>query len=265
MILTAGSILRQASSSLRDATLAMLFPFECRVCGAMIESWRDGVACANCWVETERRIERLKIEKNLCAKCGLSLQPLPQMNLTENRRCGMCEEMAFSFARACGVYDGALRESVLRLKLQPQISPHLRELLKVTANDLQEKLPSESIIPVPLHPERLAKRKFNQAEILAAELAGITGLPIDAASLIRAHHTEKHRAGMGARERARSLEKAFKVRAPRLIENKIVLLVDDVMTTGSTAHEIARTLLKKGAQSVNVLTLARAAASSFSL
>lgn len=243
----------------------MLFPFECRVCGAMIESWRDGVACASCWLETERRIERLKTGKNLCAKCGLPLQPLPQTNLPEDRRCGKCEEMAFDFARACGVYEGALRESVLRLKLQPQISLRLRELLKATANDLQEKLPCESIIPVPLHPERLAKRKFNQAEIIATELAGITRLPIDTASLIRARHTEKHRAGMGARERARSLEKAFKVRAPRLIENKAVLLVDDVMTTGSTVHEIAQTLLQKGAQSVNVLTLARAAVASFSL
>lgn len=269
MILTAGSILRSnwvsASSSLRDATLAMLFPVECRVCGAMVESWCDGVACASCWLETECRIERLKTEKNLCAKCGLPLPPSPQTNFPEDRRCGTCEEMAFNFARACGVYEGALRESVLRLKRHPQISPRLRELLKVTANDLQEKLPCDSIIPVPLHPERLAKRKFNQAEIIAAELAEMTRLPIDTASLIRARHTEKHRAGMGARERARSLEKAFKVRAPRLIENRAVLLVDDVMTTGSTAHEIAQTLLKKGARSVNVLTLARAAVSSFSL
>ena len=64
---------------------------------------------------------------------------------------------------------------------------------------------------------------------------------------------------MAARERARSLEKAFRVRAPRLIQDKAVLLVDDVMTTGSTAHAIAEALLSGGARSVNVLTLARAA------
>jgi len=237
----------------------MLFPFECRVCGAMTEAWRDGVACTDCWQEVERKIERIQIEKNFCDKCGLPLQTLLQTNSLEDRRCGKCEEMAFSFARACGTYEGALRESVLRLKSQPHIFIRLRELLKATANNLQEKQPCESIIPVPLHPDRLADRKFNQAEIIAQELAKATGLPVDAASLIRAHHTEKHRAGMGARERARSLEKAFKVRAPRLIENKVVLLVDDVMTTGSTANEITQTLLNGGARSVNVLTLARAA------
>ncbi|MEP7339930.1 MAG: phosphoribosyltransferase family protein, partial [Acidobacteriota bacterium] len=67
------------------------------------------------------------------------------------------------------------------------------------------------------------------------------------------------RAGMAARERASSMEKAFRVRAPRLIEGRAVLLVDDVMTTGSTADAISRTLLDGGARVVYVLTLARAA------
>ncbi|MBL8209022.1 MAG: ComF family protein, partial [Blastocatellia bacterium] len=74
----------------------------------------------------------------------------------------------------------------------------------------------------------------------------------------RAKQTERHRAGLGARERARSLAGAVRVRAPRLLENRAVLLVDDVLTTGSTAHELAQTLLKGGARSVAVLTLARA-------
>lgn len=248
---------KNASAMLRDATLAMLFPVECRVCGVMIESLRDGMACAECWLVVEQRIERIRIEKSFCAKCGM---PLPfQPNQPTERFCGRCDELAFSFARACGVYEGALRESVLRLKIQPHIPGRLRELLKAVAASLHEKQPSESIIPVPLHKDRLAERTFNQAEIVAVELAKLTGLPVDVASLIRAEHTEKHRAGMGARERARSLEKAFKVRAPRLIENKVVLLVDDVMTTGSTANEIAQTLLNGGARAVNVLTLARAA------
>lgn len=248
---------KKASFALRDATLAVVFPVECRVCGAMIESLRDGVACAACWWEVEQRIERIHAEKAFCAKCGV---PLPlQPSTPDKRSCGRCDELAFSFARACGVYEGALRESVLRLKSQPHIPARLRELLKTTFARLHENQLSQSIIPVPLHKDRLAERTFNQAEIIADELAKLTGVPVDTASLIRAEHTEKHRAGMGARERARSLEKAFKVRAPRLIENKIVLLVDDVMTTGSTANEIAQTLLNGGARAVNVLTLARAA------
>lgn len=251
------ALLERASSDLRDATLTVLFPIECRVCGAMVESWRDGAACADCWLEVEQRIEQIRTEKTFCSKCGLPLSP--QSNQPDERRCGLCDDLAFSFARACGIYEGALRESVLRLKSQPHIHARLRDLLKTAAANLQEILPSESIIPVPLHADRLKERTFNQAEVIANELAKIIGLPVDTASLIRAEHTEKHRAGMGARERARSLEDAFRVRAPRLIENRIVLLVDDVMTTGSTANEIAQTLLNEGARAVNVLTLARAA------
>lgn len=225
----------------------------------MIESWRDGVACNDCWLAVEQKIERIQAEKSSCAKCGVPLPQLPKTAHPDERRCGRCDDLAFNFARACGVYEGALRENVLRLKSHPQISTRLRELLKSAATDLQQLQTSESIIPVPLHADRLAERTFNQAEIVANELAAIIGLPVDTASLIRYRHTEKHRAGMGARERARTLEKAFRVRAPRLIENKIVLLVDDVMTTGSTTNEIAQTLLNKGARAVNVLTLARAA------
>lgn len=243
--------------AMRDATVAMLFPVECRVCGAMIESLRDGVACAECWLEVEHRIERIRAEKNFCVKCGM---PLPSLSTKlEERRCGRCDDLTFGFARACGIYEGALRENVLRLKSRPRIPARLCDLLKITAADLHEKQPGESIIPVPLHADRLKERTFNQAEIIADEVAKIIQLPVDTASLIRAEYTEKHRAGMGARERVRSLEKAFKVRAPRLIENKVVLLVDDVMTTGSTANEITRTLLNGGARAVNVLTLARAA------
>lgn len=251
------SRLDQTPLALRDATLAMLFPLECRVCGAMIESFRDGVACADCWLAIEQRMERIRIEKTFCAKCGM---PLPPASTSPDERfCGRCDDLVFSVARAGGVYEGALRESVLCLKSQPHIPVRLRELLNIAAASLHEKKPSDSIIPVPLHPDRLKERTFNQAEIIANVLSKLTHLPVDTASLIRAEHTEKHRAGMGARERARSLENAFQVRAPRLIENKVVLLVDDVMTTGSTANEIARTLINGGARAVNVLTLARAA------
>jgi ComF family protein len=175
------------------------------------------------------------------------------------RTCGRCDHLSFSVARACGVYEGALRESVLWLKRHPQIPDRLRGQLQATFFSLSEKQMVNSIIPVPLYSDRLTERTFNQAEIIARELATISGLRVDTASLVRARHTEKHRAGMAARERARSLEKAFRVRAPRLIQNKSVLLVDDVMTTGSTAHAVAQVLLNGGARSVNVLTLAHAA------
>jgi ComF family protein len=248
------SIALKAISGLRDAALATLYPTSCRVCGVMIESWRDGLACAKCWEE----IEGSSWLASFCAKCGLPLQPLPAHVSRSERRCGRCDDMAFACARACGPYEGALRESVLWLKTHPQLAPRLRRLLSATFSSATHLHSSESIIPMPLHSSRLAERTFNQSEIIAAALASATGLRLDTASLVRIKKTEMHRAGMGVRERTASLQKAFRVRAPRLIENRIVLLIDDVMTTSSTAHESAQTLLAGGARAVNVLTLARA-------
>jgi ComF family protein len=246
---------RRTTFGFRDAVLAVLYPTSCRVCGAIIESWRNGVACERCWEEAELR----QAQSDLCTKCGIPLAPLPSYILTDGRRCGRCDQQAFTLARTCGIYEGAIRESVLWLKRHPQIAPRLSDLLRTVFFDLSREQEIDSILPVPMHPDRLAERTFNQSEIIACELAVISGLRVDSASLIRARHTEKHRAGMAARERARSLEKAFRVRAPRLIEGRAVLLVDDVMTTGSTADAITRTLLDGGARTVHVLTLARAA------
>ncbi len=248
------SSISRVSANLRDAALTILYPSACRVCGSLIESWRDGAACAKCWQE----IEQKRLGADFCAKCGLPMQPLPAHLKLDERRCGRCNDLAFSSARACGPYEGALRESVLSLKLRPHLPSRLREMLRQAFASLPENDRIESIIPVPLHPERLAERGFNQAGIIARELASLTGLRVDSASIIRVKKTERHRAGMGARARARSLEKAFSIRAPRLIEDRVLLIVDDVMTTGSTAQELAETLLDGGASTVNVLTLARA-------
>ncbi|MFN0084279.1 MAG: ComF family protein [Blastocatellia bacterium] len=233
-----------------DAALVTLYPMSCRVCDAGIESWRDGVACAGCWAEIEAG------GKHRCEKCGL---PLPASTTAVDdspRRCGSCEEMAFAAAETCGPYRGALRESVLWLKRHPQVAPRLRGLLRAALEGLESAVMIDSIVPIPLHPDRAGERTFNQAEVIARAIGG--PLYVDAASLIRVRQTEKHRAGMDARDRARSMENAFHVRAPRLIEGRNLLLVDDVMTTATTVHEAAQTLLAGGARSVRVLAIARA-------
>jgi ComF family protein len=242
-------------AGLGDAVLTVFYPTACRVCSAIIESWRDGIACAQCWEE----IEHTRIPEDYCVKCGLPLHSLPPHIKINERYCGHCDDFAFNYARACGPYEGALRESVLWLKTHPELCGRLRRILSETFTAAAELHAGESIIPVPLHPSRFVQRGFNQAEVIANALGAATGLRIDTASIIRVKHTARHRAGMGARERGRSLNRSFRIRAPRLIENRAVLVVDDVMTTGSTAHEVARTLLDGGARTVGILSLARAA------
>ncbi|HEY8459531.1 MAG TPA: ComF family protein [Blastocatellia bacterium] len=250
----------RVSAALRDAAVATLYPSVCRVCGGVIESWRDGVACSACWREIEWDDSGVREKWSKWPKCAKCWTPLPDAPGVEAgpRRCGRCDHFAFDFVRCCGPYRGAMRETVLRLKREPHVPARLRSLLRRAFDALPDSGLIESVIPTPLYPERLAERGFNQAEVIARELASVTGLRVNSTAVIRVKRTERHRAGMGARERARSLDQAFRVRAPRLVEGRVALLVDDVMTTGSTAGEIARVLLESGAKTVNILTLARA-------
>lgn len=240
-------------SLLRDASVALLFPTLCRVCGASVESLQEGVACKRCW----QAAENARLNFDCCEKCDVSL---PRLQLqAQARRCGLCDDFAFTAARACGDYAGAVRESVLRLKLQPEMPAHLKQLLHETFQQLPNAQDIELIIPVPLHPTRQQERTYNQAEVIAHTLSHATGLSVLVSALTRTKITERHRAGMDAKARLQSLRGAFAVHAPRLIAYRTVLLVDDVMTTGSTAHEIAQTLCENDARAVSVLTLARAA------
>jgi ComF family protein len=177
----------------------------------------------------------------------------------ENREdvgCRRCDEDAFSVARTCGVYEGALRASILSLKNREHIGSRLKQLMM----QMQKQNPIQAatlIIPVPLHPERRKARGFNQAALIARELSIASSLPLNEVSLVRTQHTNRHRAGMDWKGRRDTVANAFAVVYPALITGERVLLVDDVFTTGATVSACAEKLLSAGAVDVFVLTLAR--------
>jgi ComF family protein len=233
--------------------LALIYPQACAVCGASVESRHDGVVCAECWATT-----RLFSEHDaLCWKCGALnratavTQPVPSI------RCGRCDHETFSAARACGTYEGALRASILALKSRPNVARRLGTIML----QAQRRVPfidADLIVPVPLHADRERERGFNQAALLARELARATNLPLDEFSVLRRVPTERHRAGMDARARRDSVTDAFVVRHPKLIAGRRVLLIDDVFTTGATVSACTVALKDAGAKDVFVLTIARA-------
>jgi len=146
---------------------------------------------------------------------------------------------------------------VLALKREPHVARRLALLLR----EVQMRAPLETadlIVPVPLHADRERERRFNQAVVIARELARLSRLPLDEHSVVRRLHTERHRAGMDAKARRQSVADAFTVRHRDLIVGKRVLLVDDVFTTGATASACAKALIEIGAGAVFVLTIARA-------
>jgi len=169
----------------------------------------------------------------------------------------MCGALPFTAARACGSYSGALEASILFLKVNPHISPRLRALIQRTFAEHRDAIESEIVIPVPLHKLRERRRGFNQAAIIAELIAREFNLGYDDGSLVRALATDPHRAGMDATDRARSVERAFVVVRPRLIDGASVLLIDDVLTTGSTISAVTKSLIEAGARQVSVLTVAR--------
>jgi ComF family protein len=240
-------------SSLYDAALALVYPQACAICGASVESRHDGVACASCWNATHV----FKEDDTLCWKCGKFTEATVNKKRRQNIRCRRCDDDPFTGARACGFYEGALRASVLQLKAEPHVPTHLAQLM--LAAQQREPLNSANlIVPVPLHPERERQRGFNQALLLARELARLSVLPLDEHSVVRRIHTERHRAGMDAKARRQSVSEAFAVRHPKLIAGQCVLLVDDVFTTGATVSACAAALKDAGAEEVFVLTIARA-------
>lgn len=235
-----------------DSVLALVYPQCCTVCGGSVESRAFGVACANCWKQTQI----FNGSETVCWKCGLPSAGTAPTERREEVRCHRCDEDSFTAARACGMYEGALRASVLLLKRHPHVSSKLKSLML----NAQRRFPLDQatrIIPVPLHPEREKARGFNQASLLARELSSGCYLPLDENSLARTEHTERHRAGMDAKERRKTVTDAFVVTNPRLIAGERVLLVDDVFTTGATVSACAQALLDAGAAEVFVLTLAR--------
>jgi ComF family protein len=166
-------------------------------------------------------------------------------------------ELAFTAARALGLYEGALRESVLLLKRQPYVPQHVESLLM----DVARRAPLSSstrVVPVPLHPKKLRTRGFNQASIVADAVSKSLKLPLDEVSLVRVSTTEKYRAGMDAKGRRDTVAGAFQVIHPRLVAGENILLVDDVFTSGATVSACAEALTTAGATNVSVLTIGRA-------
>lgn len=240
------------ANSLYDAALALLYPQACAVCGASVAARADGVACAACWKRT-----RIFSEEDLiCWKCGVLAPGAEPEEKRKDVRCRRCDAEHFTAARACGAYDVALRVCVLSLKHEPHVAPRLARLLFETQRREPLKRATR-ITPVPLHAERLRERGFNQAAVLGRAVAQLTGLPLDEWSLVRTIHAARHRAGMDARARRESVEAAFEVSRPRLVEGERILLVDDVFTTGATVSSCAKALKDAGAQDVFVLTVAR--------
>jgi ComF family protein len=168
---------------------------------------------------------------------------------------------------AFSLYDGRMRAAIHALKYE-RLYPAARGLGQMLAQaiaQLAEEAPAEMlVVPVPLHRSKHAERGFNQARSLAEHAIGFLRkshpnwkLALASSSLMRLRATESQ-AGLTFRERRLNVTGAFTVSDPAAVDSKHILLIDDIFTTGATARAAAQALVKAGAESVWVATLARA-------
>jgi len=184
----------------------------------------------------------------------------PYVNLAGG--CTLCrnEHFAFDSVLRLGRYEGLLRDVVLRLKHHSGagLAEALGDLWADHAASQLRAAAIEVIIPVPLHWWRRWRRGYNQSEALAQALARILGVPCRPSWLSRGRATSVQHYQPSASARRENVRDAFHTRYGASIKGRKILLIDDVMNTGSTAHEAARPLRAAGAASIVVAVLARA-------
>ncbi len=236
--------LRAPIRSILDAVL----PPRCLACG--VETDSAGALCSECWSKVDF------LTPPHCACCGRPFE----FEVAPASFCSACARQKPSFARARAVfrYGDVSRALILRFKYgdRTDAAPAFGQWLARAGKELLEQ--ADLVLPVPLHRFRLFTRRFNQSALLARAIGRESDVAVAVDLLVRTRNT-RTQADLSPVQRTRNVRGAFTVR-PRW-RNRLVganlLLVDDVMTTGATVEECAKTLLEAGAASVDVITLAR--------
>lgn len=213
-----------------------MLPFQCFLCHSQ-ETAR--LLCPACLVT----VNQLRI-KTACPQCG-------QPAATNNTPCGHCLKNRPAYDRIIAPFLFTYPLDALVRKFKYASAYHFAKFLTQLLPPVQPPA-ADCVIPMPLHPERERWRGFNQSR----ELCKALRLPYREAYLQRVKHTEMQAKLSGRAARIKNIKGAF--RAGIEVYNQTILLVDDIVTSGSTVHEASRTLKKAGAQSVIVFALARA-------
>jgi len=240
------SLAAAAARLFMDPVLAVVFPSFCPVCARVLDHPTRGPLCDACW-------EALPRHQGALCRCGLPLPPTLTL-------CGRCrrDRQPFAGGASLGPYEGGLREAIHALKYRGRrrVAARLAAVLLEEPRARAVLAQAEVLVPVPLHPRRRRERGFNQAELLAGAVGRQCLLPVAATALVRRKDTVPQ-AGLSAAGRRLNVAGAFGVRRRARIAGRVVVLVDDVFTTGATALACARALREAGAREVRLLAIAR--------
>ncbi len=241
---------RKAITGFVNKAADFVLPPRCVVSGRLVET--QGMVAPDVWRSLNF------ITAPFCDCCG---RPFEYDRGGEKLLCGSClaDRPVYNKARAALLYDDASRELVLKFKHADQthaVRAFLPWMQRAGAEILGE---AEMLAPVPLHRLRLLRRRYNQAAIIARYLSRRTGIP-DVPDLLARVRATPSQGRLNTKDRAKNVRRAFEVNPAYkdAIQDKNIVLIDDVYTTGSTVKECAKALLKAGCARVDILTLARA-------
>ena len=230
----------------------LLYPPRCPVCDG-VRFFNEPVCCPPCR-------EKLRfIDGPACMCCGRPLQS------ADTEYCYDCAKRKRSYERgiSLGVYEGALKDSVLRFKFsgREEYAAFYAACLAERYRKQLHRFRPDVILPVPMHKRKERKRGYNQAASLARDLSGLIGIPTDESILLRTRYTSPQKE-LNDVARLQNLLKAFAVEEEALSAWKKdhpfqrVILVDDIYTTGSTMEACASLLRRAGAEAVMPVTVA---------
>jgi competence protein ComFC len=231
----------------KGSLLDFIFPPVCAICENELKIGEQFI-CGDCYLNIEF------IESHFCHRCGAPLE-------RDRKTCRHCRGIKFHFekVRAVATYVSPLSEMIHFLKYNRKT--HIANRLGIFMGNVfqsdSELFSSDIIVPVPLHRARKRERGYNQSKLLAQVVSDISGKTLIDDSIIRKKAT-KSQTMLAVDERVENLRDAFAVVAPEKIKGKNIVIIDDVLTTGTTLEEMAKTLIREGAASVSCLVLARA-------
>ena len=236
------------------SVFSVAFPSDCRICSLPLTNISRLPVCEECLASIE------PIRAAQCVQCGERL--LPSQLLMGDGRCHGCREFEPEFDRAVsfGEYAGSLRGLIHLLKydLVVPAAPVLGRLLAETISQLDRGEGTKPLlVPVPLHASKRGERGFNQAELIVRSAAKHLPERLEIATVLKRQRATHSQVGLTREERIKNMHGAFRVTAPERVKGRTVIVVDDVMTTGTTVSECARVLKKAGAEKVWAATVAR--------
>ena len=229
----------------------LIFPYNCILCSQYVPDKTHPQICSSCLAAIEFNAPPF------CLRCSRHLTVYSDQGL-----CPACTKFPIAFDQAWGTvkYTPVIQKLIHLFKYQQRTQ--VRHIFRYLFNEFHNRYPFalqsfDLLMPIPLHPVRFRERGFNQSEFIARFISQSHGIPVKTGELIRTRHTQPQ-SFLDQKERWTNMKGAFRIKTHSDINQKSILLIDDLLTTGATASAAAQILKNAGAKRVGLLVIALA-------